>query len=150
MNNYSDIIDDLYGIDSDYIVYNIIPNIGTDNIFNIKANFAASWISLKRINGKTANYFSTNGFNWNYHLFDLLEDGSIKNVEYESWNKYINENKIDISFFKAFVSITFESIDVLSKNDMSVINNKLLMNDKIKFSIINKLSNSTYIIGLSL
>lgn len=80
----------------------------------------------------------------------MEEYGSIKNVEYESWNKYINENKIDISFFKAFVSITFESIDVLSKNDMSVINNKLLMNDKIKFSIINKLSNSTYIIGLSL
>lgn len=60
------------------------------------------------------------------------------------------KNNIDLSHFKAFVSITFESIDVLSENDMSIINNKLLINDKIKFSIINSEFNGTYIIGLSL
>lgn len=91
-NNYADIIDDLYGIDIDYIVYNIIPIIATDNIFNLKANFVASWINLKNISGKTVNhYYKTEGFKWDYHLFNLLEDGIIENVEYESWDKYIKK-----------------------------------------------------------
>lgn len=133
--NIEEIILDLYGIDTDYLTYTVMPIIDDLNFIKINIKFGVGWVMKHRL--KIPNQLP--GFKWAWNLFTLYESGKIDNDEYNDWKKFITDNELIESNFTAQAHIFF---DTYNKPSVKELNDaiKIISAKATKMDILEKYS----------